>query len=599
MNTFSRLRRVLNRTLGLAVLLALILVSQVQAAPLVEFTGYTRPANVDLKESRPLPKEVPAAQGKRNPREIGGTVYFMVLDRAKGTADDPWGSGMKDFATRFRVSRDSPSSKIDTTARFLYLYQVVNDSGADGFVYRASVRLLIDPRLVTSWGHFGEREQNRVRGVSFAMTFDGKKGDEGNILPVAAVPDRQGVTTRDYRPRAPRHLAPQVYDFRSILLLRGDERAVANDEIGREPDKVLLVNDARFDDNLSRKGEDIWQPRYQLPRDVGGDKRLAPVGPWREYNWAEDVRIRAVNDRLLRGEDSSGRTPASDRTARQTPQNIMWPVIRAYWQEDPLAPGERSTLFGFTSDHPPVYDAVQLTDNVSALPVRPAADNGGNAGVVPAVAPAATGTVPTPIVLAADTVSPPAPATPVAATAGTGATGGGVGGLGPAIGGLGGMPAGFGAGGGTGGGMMAGTGGGALGGGGAMGGGGATGGGGNGNGNGDPKPPPNGNGKDQDTTGQTQVQQVSQEGAATSTTGTTVTINNNNVNLSNASAVAKQSQSQSQKQKQSQKQSQTQTQTQIIPAPPAWVLGLLGLPVFYALSRRRKTPQQIEQTESA
>ena len=37
-------------------------------------------------------------------------------------------------------------------------------------------------------------------------------------------------------------------------------------------------------------------------------------------------------------------------------QSNRSPAIRAFWLDKPMQPGERSTLFGFTSDYPPVYD---------------------------------------------------------------------------------------------------------------------------------------------------------------------------------------------------------------------------------------------------
>jgi hypothetical protein len=224
MNTLSRPGPLCIRVAGCATLVALILVCQAPAGPLIEYTGYTRPANVELKDSKPLPKVVPIQPGKRKSKEIGGTIYFMVLDRAKGTDTDPWGTGLKDFSTRFLASRDTPNGKLDTRARYLYLYQVVNDSGADGYVYRASVRLLIDPRLITSWGHFRGEDKTKTLGVSFSMPFAGKKGEESKILPVAAPPERQGVSNRQYRPRAPYHLAPKLYSLSNILLVRGGSR---------------------------------------------------------------------------------------------------------------------------------------------------------------------------------------------------------------------------------------------------------------------------------------------------------------------------------------------------------------------------------------
>ena len=52
------------------------------------------------------------------------------------------------------------------------------------------------------------------------------------------------------------------------------------------------------------------------------------------------------------------------------------PAVVAYWTDDPLRPGlagfqpgQRSTLFGFTSNFPPVYEDVRVRGN-SVLPFR-------------------------------------------------------------------------------------------------------------------------------------------------------------------------------------------------------------------------------------
>jgi hypothetical protein len=39
------------------------------------------------------------------------------------------------------------------------------------------------------------------------------------------------------------------------------------------------------------------------------------------------------------------------------------PAIRAYWLDKPLQPKERSTIFGFTTDYPPVYDETLARGN--------------------------------------------------------------------------------------------------------------------------------------------------------------------------------------------------------------------------------------------
>ena len=162
--------------------LGILLASQpVSAGPLSEYTGFTRPSNVPLNKPKAIMPAL-AADGKAG-KLIGGTVYFTVLDRADGTAADPWGTSAKDFEKIFRVSRDVKGRKLDTEARYLFLYQVVNDSGLDASIQYASVRLLLYPRLVTSWGHVVQREEKGVMGAGFVV----ENFKDGKVTPAAAV----------------------------------------------------------------------------------------------------------------------------------------------------------------------------------------------------------------------------------------------------------------------------------------------------------------------------------------------------------------------------------------------------------------------------
>src|SRR5204863_5997641 len=108
-------------------------------------------------------------------------------------------------------------------------YQVVNDSGLDGWVYQGSVRLLIDPRLITSWGHFrsyegdvkGKKDGGKVgekvpviQGIGFGLPSPEAKakGKDTGIRPVGAEMEARGPTGRGaYQPRSPRYLAKRLY----------------------------------------------------------------------------------------------------------------------------------------------------------------------------------------------------------------------------------------------------------------------------------------------------------------------------------------------------------------------------------------------------
>src|SRR5262249_47719607 len=129
---------------------------------LERFTGYTRPGNPP-DHVRPDGQIVLVAAEKIE-GAIGGTVYFTVLDRARyaparsrETAADAWGTGFKGFDKAFHKGLDAmgdASPELDTTARYLYLYQTVNDRKTKTPIRSTSVRLLVPPRRITSWGSF-------------------------------------------------------------------------------------------------------------------------------------------------------------------------------------------------------------------------------------------------------------------------------------------------------------------------------------------------------------------------------------------------------------------------------------------------------------
>ena len=46
-------------------------------------------------------------------------------------------------------------------ARYLYLYQVDNDRGSKSPIQTVTIRLIIDPSLITSWGFFGDPHNDK------------------------------------------------------------------------------------------------------------------------------------------------------------------------------------------------------------------------------------------------------------------------------------------------------------------------------------------------------------------------------------------------------------------------------------------------------
>lgn len=587
MNPVLRHRLLIRSVLLAAGLLAVIANAPVNAArPLPEFTGYTRIGypNSEGADDKAAEKVAPVA---REAKAIGVTVYYMVLDRraasSRGTASDgdTFGTGIKDFDNYFIAGRNADRRHLDTRVRYLYLYQVVNDSGREAAVRNTSIRLIIEPRLISSWGHFSERREEKGvdlrRGLGFTSAFsDPGKGDS-MIRPVST---ENVVGDKAYRTPAPPVRAPAPWGLTSISV---NQRLTApGEDVGKEPEAVVLV--ANWPDN----------DRDQRPAFRDQDQRTA----FRSSSSMEGDRL------LYPGETRAVRVPTHEKWDRE------WPCIRAYWnEEDPIKPRQRSTIFGFTSDYPPVYRETEVIGRslgigFGAAPAEPSgalavADAAGEErtgrsrttladatalaslrlpfdfnrlpGQVEAATgtPPAIGTVPTPV--------PPARVTPAAAESGGGIPPAPVGSMGESVGPLGG-------GGPTGGGMAGGgmPGGGMMGGGGTQGGGGGMmGGGGGQQGQGD-QGKQDQNNADPDTQGQGNV--IS--------------------NVVNVKVDQKQQQQQQQKQQQQQGQQQGQSQSgggggTVIPAPPAWILGLLGAPVFLFLKRRRNQAEPTQATSAA
>jgi hypothetical protein len=162
--------------------------------------GYTRPGNPPDREKGG--KIVPGGYLAGNPdfKGIGGTIFFAVY-RLTNEEGDVWGTGVKDFDTAFVPgvdynSADSPG--LDTRAKYLYLYQVVNSRGLDPIspivfaanqekgtdpIATAAVRLRVDPRYITSWGYF--------KASSFNLGVVPEDLD-GNNVPVRAAAGEKG-----------------------------------------------------------------------------------------------------------------------------------------------------------------------------------------------------------------------------------------------------------------------------------------------------------------------------------------------------------------------------------------------------------------------
>lgn len=588
MRTSSRNGWVGRTVLGTFALLAACVVGSMQsvsAAPMPNYTGFTRigytPADRKL--------DVKLAALDKQAKELQATVYFMVYDRKLanvktgklGTTGDIFGTDIPNFDTNFIVAKGSERKNLDTNARYLYLYQVVNDGKTDAIVTSATVRLIVESKHITSWGYFADKfkemDKANSRGLGFAG-FDTKDGDKIKLLSTDFRPDTDVTYSNPAPPvKAKNPWAVQNIDLNQTIT---GVAYFGGTVTGREPERVRLVTDADF-------------------------------GPETEAT----IRTTRLSDTdgLPGGDDAEGRLRRRDPSRRRSL------AIRAVWMpRNDIAKKQVSTIFGFTSDLPPTYRDVGLTSRPEmAIGVGDGAVDVDPATIGTAAAtgtPPALGGVPTP--RPEDVVEGgirgvgfgTEEATTGGATGGSGALGGG------GIGSLGGQGAGGGGGpfsaspgspflasrgGGAGGGGLGGGGaaGGAIGGAGGGGTGGATGG---------------------ATGGVTGGNTGNMTGGMTGMTGGMTGVRGGNgednsririsiVNNNNLQQSQNQNQSQQQQQKQSnvsvqgQNQSQGQGQNQsngggpsgnVVPAPPAWVLGLLGLPIFAFVARRRKRAAQ-------
>src|SRR5262249_16052255 len=139
------------------------------------------------------------------------------------------------------------SDKLDTTARYLYLYQVINDSGRPAQFKQTAIRLLVPPHLITSWGHFAQKQGAGVgRGVGFSMDFDVRdpKNPQGRNMIIPVSTEHPGVSDHTYSDPAPYIRAPRGTYGVSPILIDNPVRPVADDpaaeDRGREPERVVL-----------------------------------------------------------------------------------------------------------------------------------------------------------------------------------------------------------------------------------------------------------------------------------------------------------------------------------------------------------------------
>ena len=189
------------------------------------------------------------------PKAFGGSIYFMVLDRGEGHGNDTWGTKIKDFDPTFQAGLDDalkPSPGLDKKARYLYLYQVINDRGSPSPISRSDHSPHHRPRphhVVGLLRAAPTKDPRRRLGVGTGVGFlsDASVKNVGRA-DVHRAPRRPGqAALRAETPRARR--SPNPYGLGQIKV-NNAVKAVADDpeaeNTGRTPATVLLLDTRRL-----------------------------------------------------------------------------------------------------------------------------------------------------------------------------------------------------------------------------------------------------------------------------------------------------------------------------------------------------------------
>lgn len=561
----------------------------------VEVSGYTRPGSPDDRfgpEGELIRQVGFAGEGVQKFKIMGGTVYFAVFKNTGLVEGDTFGTGMANIDTKFeagRSFRDTMSPRYDRKAKYLYLYQVVNDRTLDPRVTQIkgakgdgikfiepfnpnakrdpksmppvteeiasfALKLLADPRTITSWGHFRDASfASNVQDVDGAgkpvknVVDDGKgnKVEQGDKIIQLSFSSLPAIVTKLSRPEYSRRA--RAYTLGELEAGFGvDKGSVGIKESKGYSDIKLVAGDANKD-NI------VWASFAQ--------SILKATDLAKEPEYVQLMYLSAEERAAL------GANLLNPDAPELLDEEFTQAIFRVDWRKgNLLKQGSHSVVFGFTTDLPPTNAPIRIdtpeaariseglrlasyfSDEAYASVIGP---NGivNVAGAEGSALALALGT-------ALGQAPTPAPAAPAA-----------VGGFGGVVGGFGGVAT-------SGGGSFATP---SLGGGFSRGSG-FGGGGGFGGGQGD------GGGQAQATPTQGQA---GQQGVV--------------INFA-ATLLNQQQQSQQQSQWQSQNQNQSNrdrghgggNKPCVVPAPASLLLGLLGLPGLWLLRRRKNAETPVE-----
>ncbi len=349
----------------------------------IEVSGYTRPGN---PEDRYTPdgklKEVSFSDPKMAKFKImGGTVYFVVFKNTGLVEGDTFNTGLTNFDSRFetgRSFRDTMSPGIDRKAKYLYLYQVVNDRsldarvtqvagpvGKDGIVNPLfdpnakkipatediasfSLKLLVDPRYITSWGHFRDSafaanvpDVDQTGKVVRNVVDDGK-GNQGLAFSYSdAIVHNLTKTTYSTRSRA-----YSLGNLQNGLAVKNSSYNLANTATHKS--LVNLVSGQKG------KGDVKW---------VAFAENL--INTAKSGKEPEFVQLMFMSPEERAALDQSGQLT----NAGTIEDEITRAIFRVdFARNGALKQGQHSVVFGFTTDLPPVSAPVRIdTPNAAVV----------------------------------------------------------------------------------------------------------------------------------------------------------------------------------------------------------------------------------------
>ncbi|HYV37165.1 MAG TPA: hypothetical protein VE988_15775 [Gemmataceae bacterium] len=321
--------------------------------------GYTRPGSPGdfIKEGKVL---AVAWDDDYKGRYMGGTVYFAVYERTGfGNPGDAFGTGYAGIDEMFKEGRavnGQYSPGFDTTAKYLYVYQVVNDRGLDPMkevpigagwkdfrsedIVSATVKLLVDPREITSWGHFSgssfvSRVADRDLRGKVQLAADGKS-ERTLLMSLSSNPSV--LETLPYH---------EYLGLSPALSLHG-----LKTDFGLERGNLNLKNSKAYKDlsDLKTKGVKLaaWQDTM-LASTKGGVEpafvQLLPAPVLPSLQVAPGV-----------GVDANGQPemlPVGQNPARG--------YVKVDWVGSQVVKlGDHSVVFGFTSNLPPGEEVLRL-----------------------------------------------------------------------------------------------------------------------------------------------------------------------------------------------------------------------------------------------